>query len=265
MTSFLTYAFRVSSNSTPISTSRKYPKISSRPCTGISPRGGFQISSAISTPKCTVESNMTTTSIPASAITVNFWTAPISLSNTISFVLAARAMTPAFLLAASTVPSSAGWRGGILVAGSGEYFRRLLLVLGSQLLRPQLIVQLVNGSSELERDVIAEIYRRAGINPDIECLVYGHKQRNRVSDCLAGDLGAVHQQHSRTTLGGPRSVVFEVEDDRVFACAERRQPLPAETLQIEEVVTNTGLPRPIPNRSVANTATSPNAARNKRA
>src|SRR5208282_16862 len=103
MTSFFRYAFSVSSSSTPISTSRKYPKISRRPCTGMRNRGGFHISSPINRPRCAVESTTMTTSIPASTRTVNFWIFVSTVSNTIFAVPGAPALSPVSSMTRSVI------------------------------------------------------------------------------------------------------------------------------------------------------------------
>ena len=53
-------------------TSKKKPKISRRPCTGIRNLGGFQISSTTKTPRWAVERTTTTSSRTASATTTSF-------------------------------------------------------------------------------------------------------------------------------------------------------------------------------------------------
>jgi len=74
-----------------------------------------------------------------------------------------------------------------------------------------------------------------------------------VRDGLFGQFLAVHREHAGTALAGARTVVFEVKDDGMFARLERPAKqviaengtdaaLPAESLQIEKVVTKTGLP-----------------------
>src|ERR1035438_3241203 len=73
MTSFLTYAFRVSSNSTPIRLRSKNEKISRRPCTGMRNLGGFQMSCAIRKPRSTVDSATTTISKTPSTRAISFW------------------------------------------------------------------------------------------------------------------------------------------------------------------------------------------------
>src|SRR5208337_4262391 len=98
-----------------------------------------------------------------------------------------------------------------LVLGSGEHHRSLSFVLRRQLLRPELIVQLVDRSRKAEWDVIREVHRRAGIESDVKGLVNGHEQWNRVRDRFACDFVAIHRQHTRASLGGARSVILEVE------------------------------------------------------
>src|SRR5271167_53025 len=54
-----------------------------------------------------------------------------------------------------------------LVSGVSEYFRRLAFVFCRQLLRPEFVVQLVDGPCELERWLIGEVRRRLIIEPDV--------------------------------------------------------------------------------------------------
>src|SRR5664280_1371382 len=75
-------------------------------------------------------------------------------------------------------------RPGPLVCGFGKYCCSLLLLLCRHLRWTKLIVQLVYGSSELEGNVIGEVHRCTGIDPDVEGLVNGHEQRNGVRDRL---------------------------------------------------------------------------------
>jgi hypothetical protein len=100
---------------------------------------------------------MTTTSIPASVSTVSFWTFVISVSNKISFAPVVQLLTPSLRLAAShprlrpTAGSTPSWSralAGLSAAYAG---------LRRQLLRPEPVVQLVDGPGEAEREVAAEI------------------------------------------------------------------------------------------------------------
>src|SRR5271157_4272306 len=62
-----------------------------------------------------------------------------------------------------------------LVFGPGKHFRSFPLVLCRQLRRTELIVQLVDGACECEWNLIVEVHRRAGIEPDVKRLVDRHQ------------------------------------------------------------------------------------------
>src|ERR1039458_9551243 len=125
---------------------------------------------------------------------------------------------------------------GRLVVDRGHGGVRFLLVLCRHLRRPEFVIQLVDGPSKGERHLIAEVHWRTRIEPDVKGLVDRHQQRDGVLDCLTRDLFAIHAQHAGTTFGRARAVVFEVEDNGVFAGIEGRKSFPTETLQVEEVV-----------------------------
>src|SRR5271166_467403 len=74
-------------------------------------------------------------------------------------------------VAGSAVLSAARVRPTRLVVDSSQGVVHLFLVLGGQLRRPEVIVQLVDGSGEGERHFVAEIRRRSGIEPDVKGLV----------------------------------------------------------------------------------------------
>ena len=69
--------------------------------------------------------------------------------------------------------------------------------------------------------MIAVIDRRSGIEANVEGLVDRHHKRNRVRDRFLGQLLAINRQYAGATFAWARSVVFEVEHDRVFARLER--------------------------------------------
>src|SRR5271165_7343068 len=113
------------------------------------------------------------------------------------------------------------FRLGRLVVDSSHGVVHLLLVFGSQLRRPQVIRQLVDCSGEVEGTIVGEVHRRAGVEPNVEALVGGHKKRNGVLDRLAGDLLAIHVQHAGATLSEAGSVVLEVKYYGVLAFTQR--------------------------------------------
>src|SRR5439155_3673251 len=141
-----------------------------------------------------------------------------------------------------------GAKGGYfsrLVCGEGDCFYGGLLFLRGYLRRPEFEGQLVNRASEAERQRVAVVHPRTGIDANVESLVNGHHQRNRMLECLAGQFLAVNRKHAGAAFAGAGTVVFEVEDERVLARCERlakyvarqsQTTLPAESFQIEEVV-----------------------------
>src|SRR5260370_41234872 len=108
----------------------------------------------------------------------------------------------------------------------GQQVRSLLLVIRGQLRRPQIKGQLVDGPSEIERKLVTVVHRRTRIATNVEALVDGHEERNRVRDRLASVLLAIHRQYARATFARPRAVVFEVKDNGVLARVDRgAQPI----------------------------------------
>jgi hypothetical protein len=69
-----------------------------------------------------------------------------------------------------------------------------LLIIAGQLRRPEVECQLVDLPCELERQLVAVIHPRAGIDADIEGLVDCHEECNRVRDRFGGILFAIHRQ-----------------------------------------------------------------------
>jgi hypothetical protein len=77
----------------------------------------------------------------------------------------------------------------------GQQFRRLLLVIRRQLRLPEIKGQLVDGSGEMERQLVTVVHRRTGIATNIEALVDGHEERNRVPGSFASQCPADHRHY----------------------------------------------------------------------
>src|SRR5271166_583226 len=108
-----------------------------------------------------------------------------------------------------------------LVLGGCQHNSRLPFVLRRHLLRPELVVQLVDRPGEPEWDLVSElIYGRSCIDSDVERLVNGHEQRNCVRNRLLRHLLAIHREHAGATLSRARSIIFEVKHDGVLSFAE---------------------------------------------
>src|SRR5215467_5848394 len=69
-----------------------------------------------------------------------------------------------------------------------------------QLLRPELVGQLVDRPGELERQLVAFVDRRAGVHSDVERLVERHKERDRVLHLQLREHLAVDCEHARPAL-----------------------------------------------------------------
>src|SRR5262249_22336156 len=95
------------------------------------------------------------------------------------------------------------------------------LLVARYLRRSKLERQLVDLAGELERQLVAVIHARAGINADVEGLVDRHQERNRVRDRLAGNLLAVYRQHAGAALAKAGAIILEIEHDGVLAGFER--------------------------------------------
>ena len=117
------------------------------------------------------------------------------------------------------------------VVDSGYGVIHFLLILCQQLRRTELVGELVNRSSEVERNIIGKVHWGAGIAADVEGLVDDHEQRNRVLDALAVYFLAIHCQYARSSFARARAILFEVEYNRVFAGIKRRTS-PAEAFQV---------------------------------
>src|SRR5208282_2419388 len=125
--------------------------------------------------------------------------------------------------------------------------RGSLFFLLGHLRRAEFEGQLVDRAGELERRLVAMVDAGAGIESNVEGLIKGHQQRNRVLDGLLVQLLAIHREHSGAAFAGAGSIVFEIKLDGVLARLELAAKrvlvdeaadaaLPAEPLQIEEVV-----------------------------
>src|SRR5436190_24241272 len=73
-----------------------------------------------------------------------------------------------------------------LVVQSSDGFGLGLLVLSRHLVRPEFVGQLVNRPGKVEGQRVAVVHPRAGIAADVEGLVEGHEDRNRVRDRTSG-------------------------------------------------------------------------------
>ena len=73
-----------------------------------------------------------------------------------------------------------------LVVHAGERMLDSLMVVLSKLLRPKLVSQVIDCPGKAERQLVTVVNGRASIDPDVEGLIYGHKERNRVLHSLAG-------------------------------------------------------------------------------
>src|SRR5712671_1424153 len=132
----------------------------------------------------------------------------------------------------------------LLVHGFADSFCSGLLLRRRHLRRPEIKGQLVDFAGEAERELVTLVHRRAGIDPNVEGLVDGHHQWNRVRDLVTGQRLAIDRKYASAALAGPRPIVFEVEHDRVLAWLEPSTQeiaasdaaLPAVALEIKEVV-----------------------------
>src|ERR1051326_2804261 len=116
------------------------------------------------------------------------------------------------------------------------------LFLTLQLYRSESIGQLSDLAGKAERDLIVlVVHRRAGIHADIEGLIDCHDERDRVWDLPVGDLFVVHLQHTCTAFAEAGPVISEVEHDGMLARRQGLLPLPTESLEIEEVVSENRL------------------------
>ena len=78
-----------------------------------------------------------------------------------------------------------------------RFFKRVaheLLIIAGQLRWPEVECQLVDLPGKLERQLIAVIHPRAGIDANIEGLVDCHEECNRVRDRFPGVLFAIHRE-----------------------------------------------------------------------
>ena len=100
-----------------------------------------------------------------------------------------------------------------------------------QLLRTELVGQLVDRTGKLERHLIVVVVdRRARITPDIERFVQRHEKRNRMRHGLSNHCRTVDPEHTSAAFTGAGSVISELEDNRVFARRQCRRGFPAEAL-----------------------------------
>src|SRR5207247_58427 len=120
-------------------------------------------------------------------------------------------LTPRLSLLLLLIRLVRGWDEFLL---NGPLFRR------GHLRPAQLEGELVNRAGEPERQLVALVHSRAGIQADVEGFVNGHDQRNRVRDRLLRQLPAVHRKYASTALARAGAVVFEVEHECVFAWLE---------------------------------------------
>src|ERR1700757_4694796 len=133
------------------------------------------------------------------------------------------------------------WRS---VVRSRERPLHALAVICGQLLRPDLVSQLVDRAGKAERQFVAVVYARAGIHSNVEGFIKRHEEWNRVLHLLLRQHFAVDRQHAGTALTKAWPVVFEIEDDAVLARFERlAQPvlgsdatLPTGALQVQQVI-----------------------------
>src|ERR1700674_4856847 len=131
-----------------------------------------------------------------------------------------------------------------LVSRSFECVPHQLLFIACHLFWTKFERQLVDFAGEAERKLIAVVYRRAGVAPDVKRFVDGHKYWNCMGDGLSGHQLAINRQHTGATLAWARAVILEVEHNRMLAGLERiakqvatsYASFPAEPLQIEHVV-----------------------------
>ena len=102
--------------------------------------------------------------------------------------------------------------------------------------RPKLDQDLVNLSTESERDlVVAVVDRGAGVAADVECFIPLQEERNALLHALLGDFFAVYTKDAGTTLAEPAAVVGEIEDQGVLTGREVLAALPTNALEVEEV------------------------------
>src|SRR5206468_12450 len=103
-----------------------------------------------------------------------------------------------------------------LIRGFGDRICCGLLLLRRHLRRPELKGQFVDCAGELKRKGVAVVDSRPGVASDVERLVDGHKDGNRVRDLLFGQFLAIDREHTSATLARAGAVIFEIEDERVL-------------------------------------------------
>ena len=108
-----------------------------------------------------------------------------------------------------------------LVRGKGESFLHGPLFCRRHLGRAEFEGQLVDRAGEAEWQLVTVVHSCARVAADVEGLVDGHEDWNRVRDRLFSQFLAVHCEYTGATLAGAGTVIFEVEDERVLAGRER--------------------------------------------